>query len=117
MANNGRGKSPGSRKALEENGVKTRFNGETAAIAGRRSQEVQKQYKTFREGLLGKLTPEVQDLLADAMIEKALAGDTRAYELIRDTMGEKPKDAVEVSGAGSVRFVFGSCEEEDDISG
>ena len=40
-----------------------------------------------------------------------------APELIRDTMGEKPKDAVEVSGAGSVRFVFGSGEEEDDISG
>ena len=112
-----RGTNPNSRANLKRGNPEHAFNARNASEMGRRSAEAQKQYKTFREGLLGKLTPEVQDLLADAMIEKALAGDTRAYELIRDTMGEKPKDAVEVSGAGSVRFVFGSGEEEDDISG
>lgn len=113
MANNGRGKSPGSREALKTG---KRFNEETARKAAARSAEVRREYKTFREGLLGKLTPEVQDLLADAMIEKALAGDTRAYELIRDTMGEKPKDSMELTGGG-VRFVFGSAEDGEDLSG
>ena len=116
MANNGRGKSPGSRKALEENRARTQFRGESAVKGAEKSNEAQRQYKTFREGLLGKLTPEVQDLLADAMIEKALAGDTRAYELIRDTMGEKPKDSMELTGGG-VKFVFGSAEDGEDLSG
>lgn len=31
-------------------------------------------------------------LLADALIEKAAAGDARAFEIIRNTIGENPKD-------------------------
>ena len=31
-----------------------------------------------------------------AMIEKAMKGDTKAFEVIRDSIGEKPKDKLEL---------------------
>ena len=31
-----------------------------------------------------------------AIIEKAMNGDTKAFEIVRDTIGEKPKDSLEV---------------------
>lgn len=31
-------------------------------------------------------------LLAEALIEKAAAGDARAFEIIRNTIGENPKE-------------------------
>ena len=30
-----------------------------------------------------------------ALISKALTGDTKAFEVIRDTIGEKPKEQIE----------------------
>lgn len=40
-------------------------------------------------------TPTLGDYLAGAMITKSLMGDTKAFEVIRDTCGEKPIDRVE----------------------
>lgn len=121
MANNGRGKSPGSRKALEEHGFK--LNSEKAAEAGRKSGEARRQRKTFREELLLMLSDgTVQKDIAAALIREAIAGNNAgsvrgAFETIRDTIGEKPKDAIELSGAGQVKFVFGSPDEDDEYSG
>ena len=114
MANNGRGKSPGSAEGRKKGKP---FNAETARKAGVRSQEVQREYKTFREGAKEQLTPDVMAKITAAILEKAMAGDVRAYEVIRDTMGEKPKETLEMSGAGQVRFTFGTPEEDDEYSG
>jgi hypothetical protein len=38
---------------------------------------------------------DTQQKISTALIEKCLKGDTKAYEIIRDTIGEKPKDKVE----------------------
>ena len=32
-----------------------------------------------------------------AIFERALNGDTKAFEVIRDTIGEKPKEEIEVN--------------------
>ena len=39
--------------------------------------------------------PTMSDYLAATMIMKASLGDTKAYEVIRDTCGQKPVDRVE----------------------
>lgn len=39
--------------------------------------------------------PNMGDYLAGAMIMKAALGDTKAYEVIRDTIGQKPVERVE----------------------
>ena len=38
----------------------------------------------------------VKELMIWQQIQKALNGDTKAFEVVRDTMGEKPTDKVEV---------------------
>lgn len=41
-----------------------------------------------------------------ALLTKALTGDTKAYEVIRDTIGEKPTDKQEVDYVGATRTQF-----------
>ena len=43
-------------------------------------------------------TGNTQDNITLALLDKALKGDTKAYEVIRDTVGEKPTDKIEQSG-------------------
>jgi phage shock protein A len=55
--------------------------------------------KTLREELLALLAQgKTQEKLSLSLIEKALNGDTKAFEVIRDTIGEKPTEKVEQSG-------------------
>lgn len=69
---------------------------EEQSRAGKRSGEVRRARKTLREELLLLLSQgNVQEKISLAMIDKCLKGDTKAYEVIRDTIGEKPKDQVE----------------------
>ena len=39
------------------------------------------------------------DTMIDNLIARATA-DTRSFEVLRDTIGQKPKNAVEVQGSG-----------------
>lgn len=51
--------------------------------------------KTLREELLALLSKgDTQERISLAVIEKCLAGDTKAFEVIRDTIGEKPKEEI-----------------------
>lgn len=103
-------RSPKSLANLE-NGKDTQFNGETAAIAGRKgaikSAETRRARKTLRTELelllesyardpkTGKQSEKtIQEAITLALITKALKGDTKAYEIIRDTIGEKPADRI-----------------------
>lgn len=63
---------------------------------GIKSGEVRRARKTLKEELLLLLSQgNTQEKISLAMIEKCLKGDTKAYEVIRDTIGEKPKEQVE----------------------
>lgn len=64
---------------------------------GERSAQVRAERKTLREELLALLAKgETQNKMSLAMIERAMKGDTKAFEVIRDTIGEKPKEKIEV---------------------
>lgn len=55
--------------------------------------------KTLAEELLALLsTGDTQKKMSLSLIEKALQGDTKAFEVIRDSIGEKPTDKVENTG-------------------
>ena len=78
-----------SPKEVRENGKK----------GGIKSGEVRKARKTLKETLLMMLEEgNTQDNITLALLDKALKGDTKAYEVIRDTVGEKPTDKIEQSG-------------------
>lgn len=84
---------------------------EISRKAGKKSAQMKRERKTLREELLAVLTdmkiPEkstgkevpVQEALSVSLIRSALNGNVKAYEIIRDTIGEKPTESVTVLSA------------------
>lgn len=76
---------------------------------GKRSAEVRKARKTLREEMLDLLQVTSKDsdgiehtqqeYIAAALIKEARGGNVRAFEAIRDTIGEKPVEQREISVA------------------
>ena len=89
-------------KSAGENGQSTRFSGKEAAKAGKKgaavSAAVRSQRATFRESFKEYMTPEKMERIFFALSEKAEHGDVQAAAFLRDTMGEKPTDRVELEG-------------------
>ena len=71
---------------------------EMARNGGLASGEARRKRKTLKEELLLMLSEgETQQSVTLALIEKAKSGDTKAFEVIRDTIGEKPVDKVMIA--------------------
>ena len=71
---------------------------EMARNGGLASGEARRKRKTLKEELLLMLSEgETQQSVTLALIEKAISGDTKAFEVIRDTIGEKPVDKVMIA--------------------
>jgi hypothetical protein len=69
-----------------------------ARAGGKRSGEVRRARKTLREELLAMLsTGNTQNEMTVALIQRAKDGDTKAFEVVRDTIGEKPVDKVMIA--------------------
>lgn len=65
-------------------------------IGGKASGEARRRRKSLKESLELMLeNEETQDSVAAALIDRARKGDVRAFEVIRDTIGEKPVEKVE----------------------
>lgn len=86
-----------------QNREEAKKNGHKGGIA---SGESRRRMKTFKEELQAILETQtknskgesitVQQNINAALALKAAKGDVRAYEVIRDTLGQKPKDEKEV---------------------
>lgn len=95
MANEGNLRVPTSKQAREY--------GRRGGLA---SAKAKKERKTFKEELLLLLANgDVQEKISLAMLQKALNGDTKAFEVIRDTVGEKPTDKQEIKVVETDWFV------------
>lgn len=69
---------------------------EIARKGAEATNKLLKERKTLKEELLLLLSQDnFQERISLALLEKATTGDTKAYEVIRDTVGEKPVDKVE----------------------
>lgn len=86
MANNQNLKIPTSEQAREY-----------GRKGGLKRAENEKKRKTLREELLALLeTEQYQERISLSLIKQALDGNTKAFEVIRDTVGEKPGDKLEL---------------------
>ena len=73
---------------------KAREIGRKGGIA---SGKAKKARKTLKEELLALLEAgDTQKNISLAMIQQALDGNTKAFEVIRDTVGEKPVDSLKL---------------------
>ena len=131
MAEKERPKSPINGQPLPEG--KTIQAGEEARELGRKggikSGEVRRARKTLREELEALLTEEITDkngrrmqtqkAISASMIKQALTGSTKAFELIRDTIGEKPVDKVMLAEVDQAtideveQMIFGNAGKQD----
>ena len=69
---------------------------EIARKGAEATNKLLKERKTLKEELLLLLSQDnFQERISLALLEKATTGDTKAYEVIRDTVGEKPTDKIE----------------------
>lgn len=65
---------------------------------GIKSGKVRAERKTLKEELLLLLsTDNNQNKMSVTLLQKAIAGDTKAFEIIRDTIGEKPTEKVQAN--------------------
>lgn len=89
---------------MKEIGKGTQFRGGsaaeggTAAINGAKGNDTKKVIATWRETFKQRMTQDRMAKIFDALCEKADAGDVQAAAFLRDTMGEKPTDTMEISG-------------------
>ena len=76
----------------------TQATREFASMGGKATQEINRRRRTFAESIDILLKSECddgetyQDKVIKAMVEKALSGCVGASEFLRDTVGEKPSD-------------------------
>lgn len=78
---------------------------ELGKLGGIKSGEVRRERKTLRETLLMMLKEgNTQDNITLALLNKAAEGDVKAFEVMRDTIGEKPKETLEIENAPSLTF-------------
>ncbi len=74
---------------------------EEQSKGGKASGEARRRRKTLKEELLALLSDDdIQERMSLALINEAIEGNnagsvTRAFEVVRDTIGEKPVDKVE----------------------
>lgn len=77
------------------------------ASGGKKSGETRRQKKALREHLEALLLSKkgnmtTAEALTLALVEKGLAGDVKAFEVIRDTIGEKPVEKQQQEVAAQV---------------
>ena len=79
---------------------------EISRKGGIASGQARAERKQLREELNALLSNgDVQQRLCTALIDKALSGDSKAFSIIRDTIGEKPvKDLQVFTGDGMDKF-------------
>ncbi len=100
MAGNG---NPKSRQNLIKKGDRTPNERRMSARkAGKASGESRRLKKTLTESLKELCTPEAINEINQKILLMAKRGNLKAYELIRDGLGEKPTDKLEVTGNISI---------------
>lgn len=74
---------------------------EIGKLGGQATKAKMAARRTLREELLALLSNGgAQERMSLALYEKACSGDTKAFEVIRDTIGEKPKEVKDVNLSG-----------------
>ena len=86
-----------------------------ARKAGKKSGEARRAKKTMREMLEMLLEKQIEnpdekekkqttlEAISVSLIQKALQGNVKAFEVLRDTIGQKPVEKVEVNNSELVK--------------
>lgn len=91
---------------------------------GKKSVEVRRAKKTMKEMLDYLLEKEITntkgekastlEAISVSLIKQAMSGNTKAFEVIRDTIGQKITEKLDISGGLEVQKVFITKEEKNE---
>jgi len=88
---------------------------ERGRAGGIKSGQVRAERKTFKEELLTLLREkDTQKNISVALVLKALDGDIKAFEVLRDTVGEKPTDKIDMSANVSYETAIKEVADDDE---
>lgn len=108
----------GTPEQMREINKKTRFSGERAVAAAKKSAETRVQIGRLKRAADEVITPEKAREIIDALATKAASGDVQASTFLRDLLGEKPVEKVEQTVNEITFRVEGvSPEEADELFG
>lgn len=83
-------------RTTEEKREIARKGGIASGIARQEKKTLKAELEALLE-VVDEKGDSVQKKMSFALIKKAVKGDTRAFELIRDTIGQKPKENMNVN--------------------
>ena len=82
---------------LKMNDVPPEVRRANASKAGKASAKKRREKRKLKEELLLLLREgDTQRNMCAALITEALNGNTKAFEVVRDTIGQKPKEEIEL---------------------
>lgn len=89
-----------------------RERGRKGGIASAKARAEKKQLKELLELALSQPSEIVEGednytAITAALVQKAIQGDTKAYEVIRDTLGQKPKEQMDMDLTAKIEVDYG----------
>lgn len=80
---------------------------EIARKGAEATNKLRAERKTLREELLALLSQDnFQERISLSLLMKATSGDTKAFEVIRDTIGEKPKEVLDANVTTDIKVTL-----------
>ena len=80
---------------LQPGNVNHTFTPEEHQRGGKRSAEVRREKKLWKEEICKRLNAKDFDEIIDNLVKRAKEND-KSFEVLRDTMGQKPKEEVNI---------------------
>ena len=90
-----------SEKEARERGAK---GGKASGIARRKKKTMRELLEIAMELPSGDKT--TAEAITAALLDKALSGDVKAYEVVRDTLGENPKIKMDNQVSGGIAITW-----------
>lgn len=85
-----------------------------SASGGRASGKARRERKQLREELMTLLeTGDTKKRISAALVERALNGDVKAFITIRDTIGERPSDRLDISQDNELNVILTVVGDDD----
>ena len=78
--------------------------GKAGAISKRKRKAYKEALKTALTIVMEDSDKTIQDIGIEALLDKFMKGDLKAFEIVRDTIGEKPTEKQEVKVVDSEWF-------------
>lgn len=98
---------------LQPGNVNHTFTPEEAQRGGKRSAEARREKRLFKDEIAKRLGAKDFEEIIDNLIDRAKKED-KSFEVLRDTLGQKPKEEIEAKLTRSYEDYIKEVEEDNE---